>query len=167
MAMSTHIIRAKSMHDIRTYRDIEIRSDKTLYHLAEAIVGAFDFDMDHAFGFYSDLGWDYYDSLVRYELFADMGSEDDGGVFGDRPKAKGVKRTPLSAVFTEPNQKMQFLFDYGDDWRFEIELRGFSETAKGAAYPRILAAKGPSPEQYPDWEDDDEDDEDDEDIKEE
>ena len=51
---------------------------------------------------------------------------------------------------------MQFLFDYGDDWRFEIEVRGFGERAKGAAYPRILAAKGPSPEQYPDWEDDEE-----------
>lgn len=156
MAMSTHIIRAKLMHDKRTYRDIEIRSDKTLYHLAEAIVDAFDFDMDHAFGFYSDLGWDYYDSPVRYELFTDMGSGGDGGDFGGRPKAKGVKRARLSAVFTEPKQKMQFLFDYGDDWRFEIEFRGFGERAKGAAYPRILAAKGPSPEQYPDWEDDEE-----------
>ena len=103
--MSTHIIRAKLMHDKRTYRDIEIRSDKTLYHLAEAIVDAFDFDMDHAFGFYSDLGWDYHRSLVRYELFADMGVSDDWGDFGGRPKAKGVKRTRLAGVFTEPKQK--------------------------------------------------------------
>ncbi len=156
IALSTHIIRAKLMHDKRTYRDIEIRSDKTLYHLAEAILDAFDFDMDHAFGFYSDLGWDYYDSPVRYELFTDMGMSDDWGDFGGRPKAKGVKRTRLSVVFTELKQKMQFLFDYGDDWRFEIEFRSFGERTKGAAYPRILAAKGPSPEQYPDWEDDEE-----------
>ncbi len=154
--MSTHVIRAKLMHDKRTYRDIEIRSDKTLYHLAEAIVDAFDFDMDHAFGFYSDLGWDYHGSPVRYELFTDMGMSDDWGGLGDRPKAKGVKRTRLTEVFTEPKQKLQFLFDYGDDWRFEIEFRSFGERAKGATYPRILAAKGPSPEQYPDWEDDEE-----------
>ncbi len=85
-----------------------------------------------------------------------MGMSDDWGGLGDRPKAKGVKRTRLAEVFTEPKQKMQFLFDYGDDWRFEIEVRGFGERAKGAAYPRILAAKEPSPEQYPDWEDDEE-----------
>jgi hypothetical protein len=128
--MSTHILRAKLMHDKRTYRDIEIRSDKTLYHLAEAIVDAFDFDMDHAFGFYSDLGWDYHESLVRYELFTDMGMSDDWGDLEDRPKAKGVKRTRLT--------------------------RGFGEKVKGAAYPRLLAVKGASPEQYPDWEDDEE-----------
>lgn len=160
--MTTHIIRAKLMFDKRTYRDIEIASDRSLYDLGETIVAAFDFDFDHAFGFYSDLGQNFYGSALRYELFADMGDAEDGTAWDDRPKAKSVKRTRVAESFLEPKQKMQFVFDYGDEWCFEIELRGFGEKTKGAKYPRVLARKGESPEQYPDVEDEDWDEEDDE-----
>src|SRR5882762_430689 len=37
----------------KLYRDIEIPTSKKLYDLASAIVAAFGFDFDHAFGFYS------------------------------------------------------------------------------------------------------------------
>ena len=53
---TTHILRASLRPKL--YRDIEIDSGKSLYDLAEGIVRAFDFDLDHAFGFYSRLtGW--------------------------------------------------------------------------------------------------------------
>ena len=163
--MSTHVLRAKLMYDKRTYRDIEIPSNESLYQLGEAIVGAFDFDFDHAFGFYSSLGHNFYASPVRYELFADM-SDADSMDFGDQTPAQSVKRTKIAQAFTEPKQKMQFVFDYGDEWCFEIEVRSFGETAKGVDYPRILTRKGDGPEQYPnfedeDWDDEDEDEEDD------
>jgi hypothetical protein len=50
---TTHILRASLRPKL--YRDIEIDSGKSLYDLAEGIVRAFDFDLDHAFGFYSKL----------------------------------------------------------------------------------------------------------------
>ena len=62
---STHIFRARLPP--RVYRDIEIESTKPLHDLAAAIVQAFDFDFDHAFGFYSNLKGDYYRSEERYE----------------------------------------------------------------------------------------------------
>jgi hypothetical protein len=40
----------------RLSRDIELPSGKSLEDLAAAIVGAFGFDLDHAFGFYSNFG---------------------------------------------------------------------------------------------------------------
>ena len=159
--MKTCIIRATLMDDEPIFRDIEIPENKSLYNLADAIVGAFGFDFDHAFGFYNDLGWNYYKSLVRYELFADMEMENAGMDWGDQPKAGSVKRTKIFQAFTEPGQKMQFVFDYGDDWRFEIEVRDFAEKARGVKYPRILDAKGVSPEQYPDWEEEYEDEDED------
>ena len=158
--MSTHILRAKLIFDKRTYRDIEVPSNRSLYDLAAAIVASFDFDFDHAFGYYNNLGRNIYDSAVRYELFADLDDADDWAEREDRPKAGSVQKTKVAAAFIEPKQKMQFLFDYGDEWRFEIELRGFGEKAKGVKYPRILARKGESPEQYPAEEEDDWDDED-------
>ena len=56
---STRIFRASLRG--RLYRDIELPSGGSLEDLAEAIVGAFGFDFDHAFGFYSNLKGDYYD----------------------------------------------------------------------------------------------------------
>ena len=50
----------------RLYREIEIDSGRSLYDLAEAIVRAFDFDLDHAFGFYGKLTGNYTASPVRY-----------------------------------------------------------------------------------------------------
>ena len=51
----TFILRAAINGEVSVYRDIEIEPSKSLYKLAEAIVAAFGFDFDHAFGFYSGL----------------------------------------------------------------------------------------------------------------
>jgi hypothetical protein len=111
--MSTHTFRVRLR--ARDYRDIEIESTKSLYDLAAAIVQAFDFDFDHAFGFYSKLNENVFDSPVRYELFADL---EGGG------EARSVKRTTVAQAFPAVGAKMQFLFDHGDDWRFQVEVIG-------------------------------------------
>jgi hypothetical protein len=56
----------------RLYRDIEVSSSSMLADLAEAIVAAYGFDMDHAYGFYSKLTGKLFDSHRRFELFADI-----------------------------------------------------------------------------------------------
>ena len=68
---STRIFRASLRG--RLYRDLELPSGASLEDLAAAIVGAFGFDFDHAFGFYGSLGYRYHDAEERYELFADLG----------------------------------------------------------------------------------------------
>jgi hypothetical protein len=123
---STHIFRARLSP--RIYRDIEIESTRSLYDLAAAIVQTFDFDFDHAFGFFSNLGDYVFDSAVRYELFADL---EGGG------EARSVKRTTVAQAFPEVGFKMQFLFDYGDEWRFQVEVIGFGEKVPKARYPKI------------------------------
>ena len=50
---------------------------------------------------------------------------------------------------------MAFLFDYGDEWLFRVELMGLGRKAAKARYPRVLAKAGPSPVQYPDPDDED------------
>ena len=59
----TLIIRAALGGRSSIYRDIEIAAGMSLYRLAEAIVAAFGFDFDHAFGFYG--GEPYAASLAR------------------------------------------------------------------------------------------------------
>ncbi len=70
----THIVRATLQDEPTIYREIEIESRTTLSDLAEAIVQAFGFEFDHAFGFYSKLkGQDVMRSQPKYVLLADMG----------------------------------------------------------------------------------------------
>jgi hypothetical protein len=62
----------------KIYRAFEVEDTSSLYELAEAIVRAFDFDFDHAFGFYNKLKGNIYDSRIRYELFVDMEERERG-----------------------------------------------------------------------------------------
>jgi Plasmid pRiA4b ORF-3-like protein len=143
---STRIFRASLRG--RLYRDLELPSGGSLEDLAAAIVSAFGFEFDHAFGFYSNFKGDYYRSEERYELFADLGQADEG--------VGGVRRTKLSAAFPEVGKKMLFLFDYGDEWLFTVELIGLGRKEPKVAYPRVLKRVGEAPPQYPDLEEDEE-----------
>ena len=49
---------------------------------------------------------------------------------------------------------MLFVFDYGDDWRFEIELIKFGEKKPKTRYPRLLVTSGDAPAQYPEMDED-------------
>ena len=130
----------------KVYRDIEIEGSKSLSALAEAITMAFDFEFDHAFGYYSDLKDPYSRKGERYELFADMEDEDSD--------AGSVERTTVAEVFGVPGKKMLFLFDYGDDWRFVIEARAKGEMAPKTRYPRLVTSVGKAPDQYPGYDED-------------
>ena len=129
----------------KLYRDIEIESTASLYSLALAITHAFGFDFDHAFGFFSRLTGRVFASPIRYELFADDAI--GGG-------SRSVRDTAVADAFPRLGSKMLFLFDYGDEWRFRVEVVGRGEAAAGTAYPRVAASAGKAPDQYPDPEED-------------
>ena len=136
----TFILRAGLGSKMSIYRDIEIESSKSLYKLAEAIVTAFGFDFDHAFGFYSGLKPStMLSTLLRSELFADMGDA--------APGVSGVKKITISQVFAEIGHTMVFLFDYGDDWHFRVSLKAKDTKLAKTRYPRVIATRGDAPPQ--------------------
>jgi len=45
---------------------------------------------------------------------------------------------------------MLFLYDYGDEWRFEVQAIGLGEWASKGRYPKIIATIGEAPPQYTD-----------------
>ena len=148
----THIFRVGLRDQPSIHRDIEIDSPKSLAKLAEAIVQAFDFEFDHAFGFYPDTkGRAVMRGRPAYELFADMG-EANG--------TQSVRKTRVADAFQKVGQVMTFLFDYGDEWLFRVELIERDVKVAKTRYPRVLAKAGPSPVQYPDPDDDEEDEDD-------
>jgi len=137
----THIFHVSLMDDAKVYRDIEIASSASLYDLAQAIVTSFKFDVDHAFGFYSGrTPGTLFRTKPKYELFADIGEETD---------AQSVEQTTVSAAFAKPRHRMTFLFDYGDNWLFQVTLTGTGQKTPKTRYPKVLATQGKAPEQYP------------------
>jgi hypothetical protein len=139
----TLIIRAALTGKASIYRDIEIEASKSLYQLAQAIVSAFRFDFDHAFGFYSGLKPATMMRMSpKYELFVDMGDADPGVL--------SVKKTKVAQAFPAIGHVMLFLFDYGDGWHFRVKLEKTGKKIAKIQYPRIVATHGKAPKQYPD-----------------
>lgn len=143
MAQKTFVFKTHLFREKGISREIEVMESASLYQLAEAVVGAYGFDFDHAFGFFSTVGERYLDSKKKYELFADL-EDDDIEPTG----AASVKKTKVSAVWKRIGGTMLFLFDYGDEWLFVVELAGDGVKESKIKYPRVTAGKGKAPKQY-------------------
>jgi len=89
-----------------------------------------------------------YGATPRYELFADMGAEPT------EPGVHGVHDTKTSSVFAHVGDSMTLLFDYGDEWLFDVKLIAIEQTKPRAHYPRMLGGLGKAPERYPEVPDD-------------
>ncbi|MBS9529958.1 hypothetical protein INQ25_00815 [Wolbachia endosymbiont of Rhagoletis cerasi] len=130
----------------KIYREIALKGTSSLYKFAEAIIGAFDFGLDHSFGFYSNIN-DIYKSNEVYTLFYDTDSS-----LTVMPNEKSVRNSYIYKVF-ESDKKMVFLFDYGDNWEFLVECCGIIEAEVGKRYPKVTKKQGEAPPQYPDYDD--------------
>ena len=132
--------------DRKIYREMELRGSSSIYKFAEAIISAFNFELDHSFGFHSNIK-DIYKSDEVYTLFYDTDSS-----LTVMPNEKSVRNSYSYKVF-EPGKKMIFLFDYGDNWEFLVECRDIIEAETGKRYPKVTKKEGKAPEQYPDYDD--------------
>jgi len=54
---------------------------------------------------------------------------------------------------------MTFLFDFGDEWEFEVTLEEVGPVDRRIKKPKLLEAHGKAPVQYQSWEEDDEEEE--------
>jgi len=46
-------------------------------------------------------------------------------------------------------QNILYLFDYGDEWKFRVELEDIRLKGPKPRKPKVIGKKGESPEQYP------------------
>lgn len=56
----------------KIYREMALKGRTSLYAFAKEIISAFDFEFDHAFGFYDNIK-DIHESSEAYTLFYDFG----------------------------------------------------------------------------------------------
>jgi len=112
--------------------------------LHEAIQDAVSFDNDHLFDFFVGR----HSGNRAYSI---------GGTpsYSNFNPVKIYRGIHLSSVWPLPTgMKLYYLFDFGDNWVFQINKTRHKDKIEqaGVVYPRVIEAKGKNPEQYPDWE---------------
>ncbi|WP_392532500.1 plasmid pRiA4b ORF-3 family protein [Nostoc sp. C117] len=122
----------------KAWRLIAIPANKTLGWLAETILDAFDFDYDHLYEF------SYKDRFGRIIKIGHPYMETP-------PFADQVQIGDLSL---EPGAKMIYLYDFGDNWKFDVQLEAINPPDNKIKKPKILEVHGNAPQQY--WSEDDE-----------
>lgn len=68
-----------------------------------------------------------------------------------REVERDVRSTTLQLLDLRTRKKFLYLFDYGDEWRFTVQVESINKNAPDAQYPQIVESVGEAPRQYPDW----------------
>jgi hypothetical protein len=152
--MKTYIFKVKVKHDKRIWRKIEVLGSQTLDDLHMAIQEAFNFDADHLYSFFMSLkAWDisdfeyYHPEAEDGPLEANMRTV-SSQIRGSKPEPRLPANTvKIESLNLKPKQKFLYLFDFGDEWQFEVEFLKEWSSVK-TRYPRIIDSRGEAPQQY-------------------
>jgi len=156
--MRTFTFKVKLKHNKRVWRKVETLGTQTLGDLHRVIQEAYGFDDDHLYSYFmSGKAWDHSDSEYHHPGVAPQ-TPIGGRMRTMMPRIRGMYPEPrlpatkvsIQSLNLKPKQRFLYLFDYGDEWLFEVE---FIEegTSDGRRYPRIIDSKGESPQQYADY----------------
>ncbi|MEH1919481.1 plasmid pRiA4b ORF-3 family protein [Nostoc sp.] len=128
----------------KAWRRIAIPANKPLSWLAETILDAFDFDYDHLYEFsYKD----HFGRIIKI-----------GHAYMETPPF--ADQVQIGDLSLEAGGKMTYLYDFGDNWKFDVQLETINPPDKKIKKAKILDVHGNAPQQY--WSEDDELDEDEE-----
>ena len=153
--MRAFTFKVKLRDDRRIWRKIEALGGQTLHDLHHVILEAYGFDSDHLYSYFMsgkpwDLsGYEYYhpDAAPQSDLEERM-REMTARIRGRYPEPRlPATEVKLESLNLKPGQRFLYLYDYGDEWLFEVEFVG-EDALEDAAYPGVLASRGESPPQY-------------------
>jgi hypothetical protein len=123
----------------RIWRQIAIPADLTLDTLASTILDAVEFDDDHLYMFSYENRFGREERV--YHPYMDEGPWTSEMLIGNVPLGVG--------------QTMTFLFDFGDQWEFDVTLERIDPQDTSVRDPIILKTHGEPPQQYPIWDEED------------
>jgi len=115
------------------WRKIAISGESTLEDLHVAIQNAFHFDFGHLYAFFMDGEPWSHDAIYA------PGCEE--GPYVDEIR---IGELELSV-----GEQFLYLFDFGDEWDFEVRLVEVKKEHPKLSKPKIVESKGEAPEQYP------------------
>jgi hypothetical protein len=124
----------------KVWRRLAVSGDWTLDNLAFYVLDAFDFEKDHLYEL------SYRDGRGRQREYNHPFDEEG-------PFASDVT---LAASGWPVESAMRFLFDFGDCWKFTLQLERIEPPDPKLRKAKVLDSAGKSPQQYPNYEENDE-----------
>lgn len=156
--INVYHLRVKLKFDKRTYRDILIRGDQTFEILHDIIFRAFDREDEHLyrFTFKKDIPVSKASlAIMRSAGMFPIPQADEIRVsspeceINSSYKEFNAAKTPIHKMIFQVKQKFEYLFDFGDEWRHEIEVRNIQALNSKEKLPVVIKSNGESPAQYP------------------
>lgn len=117
------------------WRRIAMPAKDTLHDLIGWILDSVGFDFDH---------------LYEFKYRDRFGSEVCVGHPASHEELSGDEVT-IGELPLEVGESMQLIYDFGDDWRFDVKLEKVEPPEVKIKAPKILEKHGKAPEQYPNW----------------
>jgi hypothetical protein len=146
--MTTYRFRVKYAPDPRSlWRDIVVGADRTLNEFQTVLNQAVGLNQDHLWFFGTDQ--DYWQSPVQYKRPEEL--EQAGPTMGDEDEYNAAETTVggmVQQLKLEERDRICYLFDYGDEWRFYAILKEVNEDEPSDTEPEVVNEKGGPVDQY-------------------
>lgn len=117
----------------KPWRRIAIAANSSLDDLAECIIRAFDFEGDHLYGF-RFVARDGHQVRAEHPYVNDADMHTDEIAIGELP--------------VKERESIEFQYDYGADWRFELQLEKVDPEAAKTSKPKVVESRGAAPAEY-------------------
>lgn len=147
--MTTYRFRVKSEYDPTSlWRDIVVGADRTLDEIQTVLNRSVGLDQDHLWFF--GTGQDYWSSDVQYQRPAEYAQSAgmslwDGEEYDAGTTTIGQMASQLQLA---ERDRICYLFDYGDEWRFYAILKEIDEDEPSDREPEVVKEKGDPVQQY-------------------
>jgi hypothetical protein len=131
--VKTYVLRVSYRYEPDFWREIEIAEDQNLEDLHLAIQQALKWDDDHLYSFFM--------GKRPYDEKREIGS----------PWSEAERRTyttTIGSLKLKLKQKFLYLFDFGDDHLFDIQVMSINPQAPKGKYPKVVGKQGKALEQY-------------------
>jgi hypothetical protein len=138
---SNCVFRFKVQLSSRCYRIVQCAGRHTFEDLHDVIQQAFDFDNDHLYAFYPG-GKSSRSRRSHHGIYAPFCNE-----------ANSADEIRLCDLQLFPNQRLTYLFDFGDQWEFTVTVLDVDQQAPIPLRPVVVESVGDAPEQYPNYDD--------------
>lgn len=116
--------KVKHLFQKRSWKSFELKGTQTLDDLANTIINNFDLDPGHLYSFFmNNKAWD-----PDYEITSPYSAE----------SKEVTTKYKVHKLKLYEKQKFLFLYDFGDDIRFEVEFIEAQEADKSVIYPRLI-----------------------------
>lgn len=146
--MTTYRFRVKFEYDPTSlWRDIVVGEDRTLTEFQSVLNRAVGLNQDHLWFFGTDQ--DYWDSDIQYKRSEEI-QQSAGRFMGDEEEYDAGETTMgqmARQLDLEERDRICYLFDYGDEWRFYAILKEIDENEPSDTAPEVVKEKG-DPMQY-------------------